>query len=154
MSVPQTFEIKFLSIELVSKELKAPQVITAETEVELDLNFQFSVSLKLAPPIRGTVVVSEVFIQDKRNNNTTLASFRTYCFFEIVNFNEVFRLIDEKHYNVPVELEIILKSAGLSTTRGIIYSELRGTYLQNSILPLIDISAIIKKNRSSPQRIE
>ena len=63
------------------------------------------------------------------------------------NFDDYFTKNEkENKYEVPEELEIVLKSAGISTSRGIIFSELEGTYLQGIILPLVDIASLVKKN--------
>lgn len=77
-------------------------------------------------------------------NNFQLAFFKTALVFEIFEFDEIFKNVGEDKYDIPVGLEILLKSAGISTTRGIIYSEVRGTYLHGAVLPLIDMATLIK----------
>lgn len=144
MKDPKTFQIRFDSIDLASKEVKLPK---APIESHDDINFHFTIDLKLSTEKKAALVITDISLQDKRNNNEDLASFKLFCVFTIADFENIFIKVNEKRYQTPLDLEIILKSAGLSTMRGIIYSELRGTYLQNVTLPLIDIAAIIKTNR-------
>jgi len=42
-------------------------------------------------------------------------------------------------YVIPHELNVAINRISLSTSRGILFSELRGYYLQDMILPLLPI---------------
>jgi hypothetical protein len=149
MNTPQIFQIKIETIELVSKELKIP---TGPVQRE-DVNFHFSIDIKLAPELKKTLTITDLYIQNKKSNNATLAFFKLYCVFEIMDFENIFKYIEPTIYETPLELEIFLKSSSLSTIRGIVYSELRGTYLQHSILPLIDIASIIKADKEKLSKV-
>jgi len=139
------YEIKFLAIELVSKSLGEPPKEKIE---ELEFTFTFLVDLRVHPERKIAAVITDTTIL-KVLDKEQVAFFKILCAFELPDFDQIFKKVDENKYDTPVELEILLKSTGLSTMRGIIYSELRGTYLQNAILPLIDIASLVKKNKKS-----
>jgi len=66
----------------------------------------------------------------------------------IENFEEKIKLNDERKYVIPTAFEMFMRSVSISTTRGIVYAELRGTYLHNAIMPvfLIDKMEPIELN--------
>jgi hypothetical protein len=136
------FELRFSQIELVSKRLALPQ----SNPEKQDINFNFLVDIRLSQEKKLAVVSTEVTIFNLIDKSE-LAYIKIFCAFEFPDFENVFKKIEDNVFELPLEIEILLKSAGLSTARGVIYSELRGTYLQNAVLPLIDISSIIIKDR-------
>ncbi len=48
---------------------------------------------------------------------------------------------------IPDSLSEILNSVSISTTRGVMHSTLKGTFLNNAILPIIDTKALLKNQR-------
>jgi len=138
---PQVFNLKFTSIELVSKFLYTPPILNPEAPISF--NFNFNVDIKVDVEKKMAVVISEISINEI-THGTKLANFKTACLFEVADFEKIFVKAGENTFDIPVDLEIILKSAGISTTRGVIFSELRGTYLHGAILPLIDIATPVR----------
>jgi len=61
--------------------------------------------------------------------------------YRVENFNEVFPIEEGKHVILP-EVHTLLTSISLSTTRGILFSQLRGTYLHKAIIPVIDLTTL------------
>ena len=78
------------------------------------------------------------------DNQAKLAFFKTICLFEFPEFDAHFTKREDNNFDIPVDLEIMLKSVSISTARGVVFSELRGTYLHGAILPLIDIATPVK----------
>ncbi len=68
-----------------------------------------------------------------------LASFSVAYYFEISDFEKVILKNEDNAFIIPQQLDSIIKPASISTTRGIIYSELRGTYLHQAIMPIVFI---------------
>jgi hypothetical protein len=146
MSEPVDFQLRFQSIELVAKSLEPPSGQLKDD----DLNFNYLVDLKLSPEQKLAFVITDVTLL-RISDKSTLAYFKLLTVFQVLNFDDVFKKVDHNVFDVPLQLEILLKSAGLSTIRGVIYSELRGTYLNNAILPLIDIASVIIKSRGNKE---
>ena len=74
-----------------------------------------------------------------------LAKFRIAFLFEIEDFENVIKLNDQNIYIVPHHFENIFKPVAISTARGIIYSEFRGTYLQGAIMPVIFMNTLVEE---------
>lgn len=143
---PKTYNIKFAGIELLHKSMKEP---TKTLDPNDKFTFNFLADLKVAPPIKVAGVVTDVTIINEEGQE--IAHFKIMCVFELPEFDEIFTKAEENKYDTPVDLEIILKATGISTIRGVIFSELRGTYLQGAIMPLIDMATIIKEQRKKAE---
>ena len=65
----------------------------------------------------------------------------------VEDFSIIVKISPEKKFTIPSELDINLRSLSLSTCRGVFYTKLMGSYLQNAILPIINIqNPIIEPN--------
>ncbi len=138
----KSYNIKFIAIELVSKSLLEPPKDLDPQENEF--TFNFTIDMKVNAERKLSFVITSMDIVRAKQNDK-VADLKTLCVFELPDFEQSFIINDEnKTIDTPFELEVILKAASLSTTRGIISSELRGTYLQNAVLPLIDMVTVIK----------
>jgi hypothetical protein len=140
------FELKLAGIELISKFLLQDPSLG-----ESECYFNYLVDLKLNDEQKVGAVITDISILSKPDNRQ-LANFKTMMVFEFPKFEDIFVLVGEKTYSVPVDLEIMLKSAGLATTRGIMFSELRGTYLHTAPFPLVDIATpILERQKKSEE---
>ncbi|MEO6611491.1 MAG: hypothetical protein ABIT05_05140 [Chitinophagaceae bacterium] len=142
----KSFNIKFEAIELVSKSISEPP---NDLQGQEGFTFNFLIDLKAAPDQKRAIVLTEASII-RLNGMKELAKFKILCVFEVDNFDILFtEKTDQgvKKYESPVELEVILKSAGLSTIRGIIASEVKGTYLQGAVLPFVDVNTLVRDKR-------
>jgi hypothetical protein len=66
-----------------------------------------------------------------------LAELITTTVFKVGNFGEVILKDTNGHFIIPNPFEIHIRNLAISTARGILYSQLRGSYLHKAILPLI-----------------
>ena len=139
----KSFKITFKAIELISKSIAEPPRDFQGVET---FSFNFLIDLKVAPEQKTAFVITESGIIWAKEMKE-VAKFRILCAFELPDFDSVFTKIDNNKYDTPVDLEIILKSAGLSTIRGIIAMEVKGTYLQGAVLPLIDVNTLVREQR-------
>lgn len=138
--------MKFKGIELIEKVVVYPQAIASlPPSEEIDYTFTYLVDVKLDALQKMAVTITDITIDFAKDTSIKLAKFKTFCAFEFPEFEEVFIKTNDDKYEVPVDIEILLKSTGLSTTRGIIFAEVRGTYLHNAILPLIDLITPIRE---------
>jgi hypothetical protein len=132
------FQLK--GIELVDYKLnQLNQPLSEQT------TFHFNISLeqKISPENKLVVVVAtvEILHEDK---TTQLASLKASCIFEIANFND-FLIEGTNRVTFPDSAVIDFNSLTISTVRGLMFSQFKGTYLHTAILPVIDQSAFIKK---------
>lgn len=141
------FNIKYLGIDILEKKIITPEKLV---DGKATFTFNFLVDYKLREEDKVSLVLTEINIRN--DNNIDLASFKIISIFELPDFNTIVTKSDKGKLSIPMELEIILKSAALSTSRGILYSELKGTYLHYTILPLIDIGNIVKEQRKKEEQ--
>jgi hypothetical protein len=57
--------------------------------------------------------------------------------FDIFNFDGV-KIESEDAISLPDDMLDLLNTVTIGTARGVLYSELRGTYLDHAILPVLD----------------
>jgi hypothetical protein len=124
-------ELRFAGIQLISKKLEAPSKERVITDI-YRYDTKIENRIKPAESLIFTFVFSNIMRGDLQ-----LASFVISCIYEVANFEKTVTL-DEKG-DLPDKIDNFLKSVSISTARGIIYSELRGTHLHNLIMPLIDL---------------
>ena len=143
MNETRTFEIRFVAIEVVSKAITDPPMNLEDFET---FNFNFTVDMKVFPKQKtaGVETIVKIYLAKDMKE---VGTFKTLCGFELPDFNNVFTKITDNKYDTPMELEIILKSSSLSTSRGVVAAECKGTYLQGAVLPLIDMNALIRNQR-------
>ena len=58
--------------------------------------------------------------------------------YELANFEEVVTILDEHNFKMSESLNDILNSISISTTRGVMFSTFKGTFLHNAILPIVN----------------
>jgi len=140
------YQIKFIAIEIVAKSFKEAPTSLKPGE-PINISFNYLVDLNVIPERSLTMVVTnvDIFISPE---NTDVGNIKTLCVFEVGDFNNVFDIQSGKPTSIPLDLEVLLKSTGLSTTRGLIHSEVKGTYLQGAILPLVDIGTLVVEQRA------
>lgn len=125
-----TFQIK--GIELLDVKLNQPQ-----RPLPIHTTFHFNINLehRINPENKLVIVITtiEILHEDKE---TRLASIKASCVFEIVNFEEF--LTDNTKVSFPNNILVTLNSISISTIRGLMFAEFKGTFLHNAILPVID----------------
>jgi hypothetical protein len=132
----QGARLRFAGIELMGKQiLERPEGATIAPSTE-SFNFDIIAESKISPEekrliVKTTIKVSEI------GKEIILASFVTLCAFHVENFDESILKIDDANYEIPIDADVVIKSVSVSTTRGIMYSEVRGTFLYNMVLPII-----------------
>lgn len=134
MQTPQV-SIQFKTIELLSKSMleREPEV---RRSPPTDFHFDIVAESIINPTINTIFVKVTVAIKEK-DKAESIASISIGCGFEIGNFDEIIKKTEGNNYLIPPELDTLIKSVAVSTSRGIIYSEFRGTYLYNVVLPII-----------------
>ena len=72
-----------------------------------------------------------------KNKKTELGSIKVSCVYYIDNLTE-FKSTDNKQFDFPNDFISTVNSISISTARGIMFSQLKGTFLHNAILPILD----------------
>jgi hypothetical protein len=133
-------EIKFQleGIEILEVNLKHPEVALP---VPRKYNFNTKIKTALNPAQKQFHVIPEVTViydEDK----SVHASIKVALTFEIDNFAD---FKSDEGFDFPDQFLVSMVSISISTLRGIMYSQFRGTFLNNTILPIIDPKSFVKE---------
>jgi hypothetical protein len=136
-------EINFqlAGIEILEVNLKHPEVALP---VPRKYNFETKIktSLNLAQKQFHVIPDVEVIYDEDKS---THASIKVNFTFEIDNFTD---FIAGEGFDFPDQFIVTMVSISISTLRGIMYSQFRGTFLNNTILPIIDPKSFLKKTEA------
>jgi hypothetical protein len=127
---------RFSSIQIISKKLAPPPEGFTGT---VGYSFTILVETKIDEKLKAVspVVYIKILYGEGEGEKIELASFVVAYYFELADFEKVMLKNDENAYVIPDQLDSLIKPPAISTTRGIIYSELRGTYLHNVVMPIV-----------------
>lgn len=140
-------ELKSINAQIVNIELLG--LIIERKQVDIPamslLNFNIGIEQRIDSEKRLVTVVLNISVANNPKNEQVYFNIITGCTFEL---EEIESLIDEKTQlvNLPEQVAVLLNSISISTTRGIMFSELKGTYLQGAILPIVDPRIFTRKN--------
>jgi len=127
-------QVKIVAVETISKGLYAQPSDFGGTF----FSFDYSIEVRVNADQKLVFVLLKTFIRDM-DKSTRLAHFVIACIFNVANFESYIKLNENGLYNVPDDLDFQFKAITTATARGVIYAELRGTYLHTAIMPLVDI---------------
>jgi len=87
----------------------------------------------------ATNLLTAIITIDLFNNQRVfkLGSITASCTFEIANIHE-FKDKKSTRFLFPDTFLITINAITISTTRGIMFNQFKGTFLQNAILPIVD----------------
>jgi hypothetical protein len=124
---------KIQGIELISYSIQshAPQ------EYSKDFVFNVQQEQKTNAEKRLVIIFTKITIKEPKQQ-ISIVTLEVACGFEFPDFEHIFKMKDGS-YLISHELNNNLGRISVATCRGILYSQLRGSYLQNSTLPLLPI---------------
>jgi hypothetical protein len=131
---PQSASIQLRAIEIVNQNILKPTTIDLNS---VNWSYGLGVEMKLDPTNKLVYVFINVVIQPE-SKETTLGSITTSCIFQIDNWSEIVTTTETGQFKLPEPIIIMLNSISISTTRGIMFSQFKGTFLHNAVLPIID----------------
>jgi hypothetical protein len=67
----------------------------------------------------------------------------------IENFEDTLKKDEDDKYIIPGDLEGMLKQISISTIRGFMFSEFRGTHLHKAILPILLSESLVAVDEES-----
>ena len=123
------FNIDNIEINRISIAQEPAAFTPDKYEYKLDVEHLFNVEENLVMVNVGASVYSV--------NKEILADVNINLFFRVENLKN-FENKKEKKMEFPEDFSIALNSVSISTLRGIMFSQFRGTYLHNAFLPIIN----------------
>ena len=126
------FQLK--SIELLKESIDLPSV----PEISLT-NFNFNISLETKADATSKLLFVIVSVEIRsEDQNHLLGSLAVSCIYSVANFDEIIKIEADGKLDIPQPLVEILNSTSISTTRGVMFSSFKGTFLHNAFLPIVD----------------
>ncbi len=115
--------------------------------------FQFGLQIQLShvPKENESHLLASVQIVQESENEVTneLASIRINFVFNIPYLHEYRKEHESQAIHLPDDFMLLLNTVVIGTLRGVMFSEFRGTFLHDAILPVIDPSQMTTINHSS-----
>jgi hypothetical protein len=127
-------EMQIRAIELLRGSLNLPA--NPNTPVT---NFNFNISIESRADAVNKLVFVIVHVEIKNDDHSAVfGTLSVSCIFEIVNFEEVITVEADGKVDIPQRLIETLNIISISTTRGVMFSTFKGTFLHGAVLPIID----------------
>lgn len=123
----------FSDIEIIRFRLQPPARPGIKTE-DFIFNVQINQKIDATNKLIQVFVEIDTLLNGEKNE---LANLSTLCVFSIADFDDVFKKPGKK-MEMPDLFINTLSTIAISTTRGIMFSLFRGTYLHRAILPIVD----------------
>lgn len=112
------------------------------------VNYNFDINLEHSVDVINKNLIVNTSISIHKEDDEKLGSFRSLCIFHIENL-ESFVVKKTKQIDLPKDFITTLNSISISTTRGLLFSNFRGTILHSAILPIVDPSSFYKEQTDS-----
>lgn len=134
-TVTQEKPYKIHGIELISFSIQPQQAREYSKDI---FEFNIQQEQKTNSEKHLIIVFTTITIRDAEKDSL-LANLQVACGFEIPSFESLIKKGKEENFLIPHNLNIALNRIAIATARGILYAQLRGSYLQNSTLPILPI---------------
>jgi hypothetical protein len=129
------------SLELLSFNL-SPNPHKSPTEIEFGLNYKSET--KVNEEKKLIIIINHVHIISKKDK-LSLCAVTTSVSFELSNFSQIARKLEDGKYFVEEEIDKELTVTSINTLRGMLFGLLKGTYLQNLILPYLHTNKLKRR---------
>lgn len=133
-------QIKFRlkEIQIISKKVAQPPIHIIINGIQNEMLFDMKSDFKVDAEKKIVAVITYTGIRELQSEEY-LADFSFAYLFEVIDFDKYIKLTSENVFHIPEQLVPTMKQVAISTSRGIIFSEVRGTYLHNVMMPIINI---------------
>jgi hypothetical protein len=126
------YKLQIKNIEILDVVIEHPKEPIKDAIYNYDINIQHKSNRK--DNILFAILDIQIYNKDKKRR---LGKITTSCIFEIIDLQNIIK-INGSTIDMPSDLMSIINSVSISTTRGVMFSLFKGTFLHNAILPLID----------------
>jgi len=138
----KNIEFQIKGIEILEFELKSQQIQLPAAPI---FHFNINVEHKINPESKLVFVIVEVNVLNE-DKQTLLGNVRVSNIFHVVNFDELRGDKTDKSVSFPKEIIDTFNSIAISTTRGVMFTCFKGTFLHNAVLPVIDPKGFKQEN--------
>jgi len=133
-STGNAFGIKLRGIELLNVSLIRPEHTSKNLSTFL-YNVRIVQDIDKNKKLVFIIVHVDIHSTEEKKDVGSLSVSHIY---ELANFEEVVTILDEHNFKMSESLNDILNSISISTTRGVMFSTYKGTFLHNALLPIVN----------------
>jgi hypothetical protein len=146
---PPQAMIRISSIEILKTEITAPKTEGVPIRHSYTVNLQNKIDVENR---LIDVLVSVLIHGDEQKEK--YASFETKISFQVEDISPVVQKLEDSQLRVNSAFLITLNSISISTTRGLIFSLMKGTFLDKSFLPIIDPKQFVPVDAIAQREIQ
>lgn len=129
---------KIEAIELLEYSLNTPNDILSP---ELTYKFDMGIEHKISLDLKKIFVVCSFDVKSE-SDEFHFAHAKISCIYNFPNVEDFLNKTSNK-VKLPDTLGVTLNSISLSTSRGVLFTLFRGTFLHHAILPIVDPKTFI-----------
>ncbi|MGB4848841.1 MAG: helix-turn-helix transcriptional regulator [Saprospiraceae bacterium] len=137
---PDTYNITLKGIELLDSSLVRPPSISPDLTI-LKYHIKFEYRIDKEKKLVFIIVHVRIITFPAEAEVGKLVVSHIY---EIADFDQVIDLKEDDKFSIPQGLTNILNDISLSTTRGVMFSTFKGTFLHHALLPVVNPKQIMK----------
>ena len=125
--------LRLHGIELISFSIQPKPAKDYSGEI-----FEFNINQELKTNDKKKLIIAFTTITIRESGkDPSLANLVVACGFEISAFERMLKKNTEGVYLIPHDLNMAISRISIATARGILYGQLRGSYLQSTTLPIL-----------------
>jgi hypothetical protein len=134
-AITQEKPFKIHGIQLLTFSIQ-PQPAKAYNKVFFEFNVRQD---RKTNADKGVIIIYTIISINESGKENTLVNLEVACGFEIHSFESIIKKEGENDYSIPHDLNIAISKMSIAISRGILFSQVRGSYLQDLTLPLLPI---------------
>lgn len=135
----QAYSFVLRKIDLLEKSLR----LFNKRDKKVDYDYGIKLEIAPNPSSNQSLHLMTVTVTPKGNEKEVIATVRLGFVFEIANLESII-IPNGESMSLPQNLLNLLNAVVIGTMRGVLYSEFRGTILDDAILPVLDPSKFSK----------
>ncbi|QEC45685.1 hypothetical protein [Pseudobacter ginsenosidimutans] len=130
---PKQQSYKLIEIDLISFTL-LPKPAHKFSKADVEFNIRQELQMD---PVKEMVTAFTLIYFREAGKKEFMASIEVACAFELKNIKKLIKKDDvAKGSTISEELDTAMNRIAVATSRGILFSQLKGTYLHEYIMPL------------------
>ncbi|MCT4581082.1 MAG: hypothetical protein N4A35_06655 [Flavobacteriales bacterium] len=130
----RSLKYKLANIEVLESYIKAPQKALPNFN---DFSFSLDIQHQLNQDSEIIYVITEITVFHSSDKENLIGKYKSNCVFKIPQINDFL----DKELNLPENHLTTLNSISYSTTRGMMFSDFKGTFLHQAILPIVPLDS-------------
>ena len=127
-------ELQFKALEVLNCSVNSP---IASGFSSTNFNFNINLETKADENNKLIFVIVNIEVRNEEHDQI-LGSLSVSCVYDVFNFDKIVRFDSNGKVELPQPLIELLNSVSISTTRGMMFSTFKGTFLHNALLPIVD----------------